>query len=325
MNNTGKIFLAFIFSMIVFFIFGEIIIRVYLNYKTVYDIEMTKYAMSVKKDSDNPLIGHIHRPNVTKHLMNSTVKINSDGLRDREYPIAKGDSYRIAVLGDSLTFGWGVEHEDSFENILETEINKRYPVELINFGAGNYNTEQEVNLFLEKGLKYKPDKVIAFYFINDAEVTPKKSKLWFLGYSRFISFYWSRIHALLNRQVESKSFKSFYSELYADDHEGWIRTKKAFLDLKEICRKEKIELQVVLLPELHDVDNTIFNDIYDKVSGFLSDNGISNLNLAGTFSSYKNPIDLWVSYDDAHPNKLAHKIIAEKTLDFVLLKGDVSR
>jgi lysophospholipase L1-like esterase len=278
---------------------------------------MTRYAMYLKEDSGNKLMGHIHKPNSSMELMNVMVSINSDGFRDKEYSVSRNGKYRIIVLGDSLTFGWGVNHEDTFENLLEEELNKKFPTEIINFGTGNYNTEQEVNIFVEKGLKYKPDKVILFYFINDAEITPKKSKLWFLGYSEFVSFYWSRINSLLGNYSPSANFKDYYSSLYGEEASGWLNAKKAMLELQDICEKNNMELQVVLLPELHDVDNQIFREVYEKVSLFLVENEINYINLADLFKDQENAIELWVSYDDAHPNKLAHKKIGESLIDFI--------
>ncbi len=317
-KNTAKIGISIILAFAIFALVGEAAIRIYLRYNMVYDIEMTKYAMHVKVDAKNPLIGHFHKPNVSIQLMNSMVHINSNGFRDKEYPVSRNNKYRIIFLGDSLTFGWGVEQDETFENLLEVKLNRQYPVEIINFGIGNYNTEQQVNLFLEKGLQYKPDKVVVFYFINDAEVTPEKSKLWFLGYSQLISFYWSRTNTFINKHFPSKSFKEFYSSLYKSDREGWINAMKAFIQLKEVCQQEKIVLQVVLLPELHDTDNIVLKDVYDKVSAFLESNSIDYLRLASSFSNHKNPMEeLWVSYDDAHPNAIAHKVIADKTLDFI--------
>ncbi|MBI5674623.1 MAG: SGNH/GDSL hydrolase family protein [Nitrospirae bacterium] len=273
--------------------------------------------MSIKTDSENPLIGHVHRPNSSARLMNVMVNINSDGLRDREYAIQKGDKYRIIFLGDSLTLGWGVKQEDVFENLLEQEINKIYPTEIINFGTGNYNTEQEVNLFIEKGLKYKPDKAVLFYFINDAEKTPKKSTLWFLAHSRLLSFYWSRIHGAINNIVQSKTFNEYYVDLYRHDQIGWINTQKAFLQLKDVCRLNNIELQVVLLPELHNLKNYPFKKEYNLVASFLRNNDIAWLDLTPLFENYENSMELWVSLDDAHPNKLAHRMITEYALDFI--------
>ncbi len=313
--------LAILIVFIVFFALGEVLIRIYLHYNTAYDIEMTKYAMNLKNDSGNELIGHVHKPNKAMELMNVMVDINSDGLRDTEYPLEKGDDYRIIFLGDSLTFGWGVEDKDTFATILETEISSTQPTEIINFGTGNYNTEQEINLFIEKGLKYNPDKVVLFYFINDAEITPKKSDLWFLGYSHFISFYWSRINSLLNNFFPSKSFKEYYESLYDEDQQGWINSRTAIIQLRDICRSRGIQLQVVLLPELHDVNNEIFTNVYNNLSLFLAENNIDYLNLAKLFENHPNQFELWVSSDDAHPNDVAHRKIAESSLEFINDKG----
>ena len=323
--NLRNLLIRIVAILIVFIVLlalGELLIRVYLNFNTAYDIEMTKYAMNLKKDSDNPLIGHEHRPNQSMELMDVMVDINSDGHRDKEYTVEKSDKQRIIFLGDSLTFGWGVQEEETFATLIEEDLNSKRPTEVINFGTGNYNTEQEVNLFIEKGLKYDPDKVVLFYFINDAELTPQKSGIWFLGYSQFISFYWSRINSLLNNFLPSKSFQEFYESLYDEGEQGWINTRKAIIQLRNICQSRGIEFQVVLLPELHDVNNEIFANVYDSLSLFLAENNIDYLNLAKLFENYPNQIELWVSYDDAHPNNIAHRKIAESSVEFIKNKGN---
>lgn len=317
-----KKILAVLITIIIFFVFGEILTRIYLHYNTVYDIEMTRYGLYVKQDSDNPNIAFEHKPGSSMELMDVMVDINSDGLRDKEYPFQRDNKYRIIFLGDSLTLGWGVKEEDTFEYILEENLNSRYPTEIINFGTGNYNTVQEVNLFIEKGIKYKPDKVVLFYFINDAEVTPKKSKWWFLGYSEFISFYWSRINIFMGKHVQSNSFKDYYSALYAEGQPGWENAKEAILNLKELSQKEGFQFQVVLLPELHDTKNQIFGDIYNKISSFLAKNDIDYISLGKLFENQDNEIELWVNYDDAHPNDVANRKIADTLTDFVSKVGD---
>ncbi|GJM15980.1 MAG: hypothetical protein DHS20C13_13070 [Thermodesulfobacteriota bacterium] len=313
--------LAILIVFIVILTLGEVLIRVYLHFNTAYDIEMTKYALNLKNDSDNKLIGHIHTPNKSMELMDVMVDINSDGLRDKEYPVSRSDKHRIIFLGDSLTFGWGVKEEETFATLIEEDLSSSSPTEVLNFGTGNYNTEQEVNLFIEKGLKYNPDKVVLFYFINDAEVTPEKSGLWFLGYSQFISFYWSRINSLLNNFLPSKSFKEYYESLYDENQQGWINARKAIIELRDICESKGIEFQVVLLPELHDVNNEIFANVYNNLALFLKNNNIDYLNLAKLFENHPNQIELWVSYDDAHPNNIAHKKIAESASKFISNKG----
>lgn len=304
-------------TLLFIFVFGEMLIRFYTSKHIVYDVEMSRYSMSMKKDSQNPLIEHVHEPNTKAKIMGVQMEINSDGLRDYEHKPGKSDKYRIAFLGDSLTLGWGVEFNDTFKAILEKELNKKYPAEIINFGTGNYNTEQEVNFFIENGLKYKPDKVVVFYFINDAEKTPVKSKYWYLGYSTLITFYWSKINSAISNLNPKKSFKEYYSDLYKDDNPGFLNARKAFLQLKKICEKNNIELQVVILPELHMINDYPFKREHALVKNFLAANKIGCLDLQPYFKNIENPIDLWVSYDDAHPNKTGHKLIAEYSLDFI--------
>lgn len=313
-NGVLVLFLA----IIIFLVLGEILLRVFLLSHIFYDVEMTRYALSLKQDAGDPRIGHVHRPNGSEELMGVPVRINSDGLRDTEHSISKRDGrYRIAALGDSLTFGWGVREEEAFPRLLETQLNEFYPVEVINFGTGNYNTSQEVYLFLEKGLKYNPDKVVLFYFINDAEPTPKRSPTWFLGYSRLLTLYWSRLNIILNKMQPAHNYIRSYSALYSPANPGWEAAKEAFLILQNVCSAKGIRLQVVLLPELHNLKNYPFKKEHGQILTFLADNRIQALDLTPSFEGIENPETLWVAKDDAHPNGFAHSLIAKYSIEFV--------
>src|SRR5436190_20010067 len=46
------------------------------------------------------------------------VRSNSLGLRDREMPPKTPGKYRIAVIGDSITWGQGIEENERFTNLL---------------------------------------------------------------------------------------------------------------------------------------------------------------------------------------------------------------
>jgi lysophospholipase L1-like esterase len=246
-----------------------------------------------------------------------TISTNSDGFRDDEYPTQKSDKRRIVFLGDSLTLGWGVGKEETFEHILEQKLDVKTPTEIINLGVGNYNTTQEVNLFIDKGAKYKPDLVVLFYFINDAEPLPRKSRFPSLGYFRFTTFYWSRIKALQARLSNGSSYKDYYSALYQEGSEGWEQSKSALLQLKELSREHKFDLKVIILPELHELVDYAFEREHALLAEFMNQNGIEHLDLAPFFQDQNKPYSLWVSMDDAHPNALAHGLIAKYALDFI--------
>jgi hypothetical protein len=103
----------------------------------------------------------------------TTVKINSYGLRDYEYSIEKPpNTYRIIVLGDSFTFGHGVELNETYVKVLENLLNKnkkKWRYEVINFGVPGYSMEEKVVLFKTKGLSLDPNLVILQYLPDDIE------------------------------------------------------------------------------------------------------------------------------------------------------------
>lgn len=317
MRDLLKGVAAALVSLVIFLVLLEVSLQIYTRLFIYYDVEMSRYAVEIKQKSDNPKIGHVHTPNAKAHLMGTDVAINSDGFRDDEYAPERNENFRIVVLGDSLTFGWGVEKDEAFEVLLEQMLSEKRPTEMINMGHGNYNTEQQVNLFKEKGLKYNPDKVLVFYFINDAEVTPVRSKWLWVSRLRSVTFLWSRFRGLLTRTSPGQTFESFYSDLYADDQPGFQAMEAAFLELRGVTEERGIELQVIMLPELHDLVDYPFTDVYAKVASFLRENDIDYIDLTDSFRGYEDAVGLWVAPDDAHPNALAHRMIAEYSRDFI--------
>lgn len=101
------------------------------------------------------------------------IKINSDGFRGRDYTLEKPENtFRIIVLGDSFTFGFGLDIEKTFPYIFEEMLNRGFSkthYEVLNFGLPGANTAVEVNFLKEKGLKYDPDLVIIGFLHNDDE------------------------------------------------------------------------------------------------------------------------------------------------------------
>ena len=94
------------------------------------------------------------------------VRINSDGLRDREHAKPKPPhTLRIAVLGDSYTEAFQVPSGDRFCAVLERKLREcaafsGRDVEVINFGVSGYGTTQELITLRQKVWQYEPDVVL---------------------------------------------------------------------------------------------------------------------------------------------------------------------
>ena len=121
--------------------------------------------------------GFALRPEIEGHYQRegeSHVRINSDGLRDREHSKTKpANTVRVAVLGDSFAEAMHVPMEQTFWSLLERKLEEcnAFPgkrVEIINFGVSGYGTGQELMTLRQKVWDYSPDLVIlAFTTFND--------------------------------------------------------------------------------------------------------------------------------------------------------------
>ena len=70
-------------------------------------------------------IGHWLKPNHKAFTHDKAVSVNSIGIRDFEYPsIPLSGVYRILALGDSQTFGNGLELMDTWPKQLEKILNQ---------------------------------------------------------------------------------------------------------------------------------------------------------------------------------------------------------
>lgn len=101
------------------------------------------------------------------------VRINSDGLRDREHSKAKpAGTFRIAVVGDSYPEALPVSMEESFWALLEKKLQEcgafgGQKIEVVNFGVSGYGTAQELLTLRERVWDYSPDLVMLAITTNN--------------------------------------------------------------------------------------------------------------------------------------------------------------
>jgi lysophospholipase L1-like esterase len=96
------------------------------------------------------------------------VRTNNVGARmDRDVDVRTPER-RVLLLGDSFTFGWGVEREASFAGILSDRIAARIPdVVLVNGGVGGYSTGHQRKQVERALSSLAPSGVVLFLNSND--------------------------------------------------------------------------------------------------------------------------------------------------------------
>lgn len=155
--------IVFLLSLVLAVLIAEILLRFFYP----QNLNITKLDQE---------LSFVHKKSITSILQrqefSTQVRISSQGLRDREFERVKPSNVtRIAIVGDSFVFGFGVEEKDTFSKILERKLNLggAASYEVMNFGISGYGTEQELLLIKNEVLAYDPDIVVLSFYPNDVD------------------------------------------------------------------------------------------------------------------------------------------------------------
>jgi hypothetical protein len=85
-------------------------------------------------------------------------RVNSRGLRDAEHPFERvlGQARYLAV-GDSYTFGSGLDYGERFSEVAERALGN---VEIVNLGVPGYGLDDMLLSYIEAGTRYRADGLL---------------------------------------------------------------------------------------------------------------------------------------------------------------------
>ncbi len=299
--------IAFAFALL------EAGLRLYTAVVPNADVEFVRYARLMKAAAPGSGAGFRHAPDTRVRLMGVDVATDARGFRDVPQPAAAAaGGVRLALLGDSVTFGWGVAYGDRFSERLEARWTERLgrPVELVNTGHGNYNAVQE-RAVLEESFAGEPIAgVVQVWYINDAEPTPPhKEQPWWGGF-RTAVFLWSKGDLLRRRLGARADFVAYYRDLYAEDAPGFAAFRDALRGVGEWTRARGLPWIFVVLPEFHGfAPDGPFRDVYARVAREAREAGAEVVDVVPAFAD-EDPAAIRVAYNDVHPNARGHAVIA---------------
>ncbi|KPJ91892.1 MAG: hypothetical protein AMJ53_10525 [Gammaproteobacteria bacterium SG8_11] len=174
MNNKSKRPLLSFFLIAISLIIGLMFIEVIAR---VFDLAPPldqQYAGNIP----DPYVPHLPKPMSVSSGRSATDefdylnKHNIVGFRDVDHTHEKpAEVFRILGLGDSFTYGVGVNFEQTYLYRLEHMLNSRsgdHPeVEIIKAGIPRYYPEAERKLFDSYGKQYSPDLILVGFVPND--------------------------------------------------------------------------------------------------------------------------------------------------------------
>jgi hypothetical protein len=293
------------------FVVLEVVCRVLDPMGISYYPETAEYISTLIVEEP---IGYRNRPNLQGEYYGvpvsiNSLAINSLGLRDREIPPAPtAGEYRIAVLGDSVPFGIGVDFMHTIPHGLEKalgnasgESGKR--IRSINFGTISYNTEQELMQLETLGMRLHPDLVVLMFMEND--IQPKtwildKRKHW---YVRAVErSYAASLLALLYKRMTGLGPIGRLSETYDEDNSQSKIVDRSLSEINGICRSTGIPFVVFTFSRNALVEEVGSREGFPVISlwadPYWEENGVS-------------PQDYANSRTDPHPNAEGNRIYAD--------------
>jgi hypothetical protein len=288
-----------IFGIIIGFVLCETFTRIVIKDKMGVLPEgfMIKDELLEKKMSAN------FKEYYRKREFKNYIRTNSLGLRGKDIPSKKDNEIRILILGDSFTFGIGVEEDETYSSKLEVLLNSKIDkaFKVINAGFPGLGTYTQLHFFKEYGLKLNPDLVILQFYIDVFEnmrykkwkeelnlsldkiersknynAIVEKSNLFrnFLKKSIFLRKLHDRCVLL------TLNFKKDYSDVtwgWTPNNEvaflkkdtqltkwGWQITKEALSEINNTAKQNNISLIILVTPAWCQLTNKVPGNNYNK-------------------------------------------------------------
>ncbi len=271
-------------------------------------------------------------------------RINSLGLRGDELPLAKAaGELRIAALGDSVAFGFGVPNEQTFETQLETVLAPYLPegrrLRVMNAGVGGYNTAQEAAFLSTVVAPFEPDLVVLMVTANDRDSPMRLIRKSDGGYDAVSwkpslvvvpdGIVGSLLEELGTRSlVMRRLLASVVPRLHSA---GWIdrvRTidpesdfDRAIRDIAHSSRKLHAGVIALLLPRLVQEESELQRAERESMRSAIEKEGMAVLDPRPILSSL--PIDMVKvgPGDDIHPNSLGFNLLARFVAHELAVRG----
>lgn len=315
---AGRLLLGLLGSALAFAL-GELTLRWTDPFGISYHLEVGRF-LDPSRGAVMPAASPLpYRLRPSAHFRGSfEARINSLGLRGPEVTAKKpADHFRVLFLGDSVTFGLGVDDGECFVDRVRDAVAGGSPsVEVLNSGCPGYSGVHEAVYLQRYGLQLQPDLVLVVFIPDDppralsdgerAQQQRGRSGLFYAFFrSRWLhQLYWKQLlNHLYWTRLQAKGeldavFEVGRAGINAESQQAYCRILD---EMARMCSAQGARLGVVA-PRDHEFLRT-----------YCEANQLAYIS-CGDRDLMDTPAELRLSAVDAHPNARGHQLIAERVL-----------
>ncbi len=251
-------------------------------------------------------------PHASGRFVGAMVEVNRWGMRDKDYAAARPPgTFRVAVLGPSITMASGVAAREGFEALVEDRLNAERAsgeahYELLNFGVAGYTPLHVLYQLERRVFAFEPNTVLYVGHSGEVEAAARR---WASMLARGLDLEYEYLNQLSRRTgitrttgpVEARRrLRPLRTELLA-----WVYGR-----IVADCRERGVSPLYVYMPRVTDALEPWRAPDRLEVLRLANDAGFTVIDLSNAFDGHA-PSTLWIRENDGHPNALGNRLVAD--------------
>jgi lysophospholipase L1-like esterase len=255
-------------------------------------------------------------PNSTGKFFGKKIDTDEYGFRKMNSPTDYEKSWLF--VGDSVTFGVGVDTKKIFPQLIQNEFRSK---KIYNAAVIGYSTLNYLDL-IDAFLRDHDDieKVILFFCLNDVyggltlnnrNISAKEKALSLLRSN-------SKFYLLLKNIFfdRSKTYTLYDIDIYKKDKSAIDKYLNAVLKIKAKTDKSNIDFMIVILPYEYQLRMGDLKIPQVLLNNYFTKHGINTLDMYDDFTLFDSE-SYFLYGDPMHLSPLGHKIVAEKMVELL--------
>ena len=258
---------------------------------------------------------------------------NALGFRDSPIDAAvrfekPPNDYRVVGIGDSFTFGDGVDYAATSLELIEAALNARaagFRVEAVNLGLPRYWPEPEALVLEHYGIDYQPDLVIVGVTFNDFNdtrigtevgvqrgylITSRGRRLGPVGQWFFLNSHLARV--IIGEMLADTSQRKESNSMGKDAEAVWSRMHDAWNRMIDLARGADAQILFVHIPSAHRLEIDA-RETSDQLRRLCAARDCAVADALPALRSHPDPLSLFYQ-TDGHCNEAGYAFIADVAL-----------